>query len=151
MLRRHFLAGLAPMLTGRTATSQQPLGALAPIMGPMIDRAADDEQFRRAFVEFSHQRLGTLRFTEMISNMMDDAEREIGPSVMGPIIDRIAADDEFRQNFIDYARVRLGTHGFHTTLYKLMLDARPELRGRPLVLRMMWRLISGGGRLLRRC
>jgi hypothetical protein len=120
-------------------------------MGPMIERAADDEQFRKAFVDFSHERLGTLRFTEMISNMMDDAEQAIGPSVMGPIIDRIAADDAYRNTFVKYAQQRLGAHGFHTMLYKLMLDARPDLRGRPLVLRMMWKLISGGGRLLRRC
>ena len=146
MLRRHFLAGFGPLLTGRTVTSQQPLGALETLIGPVLERAASDAEFRVAFVEFAHRRLGTERFDTLISGLMNDAEREVGTKVMGPIIDRIAADDAFRNRFVKYAQQRLGAHGFHTMLYKLMLDARPELRGRPIVLRAMWSLISGGGR-----
>ena len=148
MLRRHFLGGLVPMLSVRTETSQQPLRALEPLVGPVIDRVASDDEFRRAFIELAHRRLGTSGFSEAISELLDDAQRVVGPSVTGPVIDRIADDVEFRKEFVNYARERLGPAKFNAMLYSLMLDAKPELRGRPLLLRMMWRVISGSRRRL---
>jgi hypothetical protein len=66
----------------------------------------------------------------------------------GPVIDRISEDAEFRREFVDYARERLGLAKFNLMLYRLIQDAKPQVRSRPLVLRMMQRVIwgSGGGR-----
>jgi len=60
-----------------------------------------------------------------------------------PVIERIADDDEFRKDFVDFAREHLGMSRFNRTLYNLMLDAKPEVRCRPMVLRMMERIIWG--------
>ena len=65
---------------------------------------------------------------------------------MGPVIDRLAEDDKFRKHYLDYARERLGTTRFNGLLYKMILDALPHLRSRPVVMRMMRRAMSGGGR-----
>ena len=65
---------------------------------------------------------------------------------MGPIIDRLAEDDKFRKRYLDYARERLGETRFKEVMYKMMLDAMPHLRSRPVIMRMMRRAMSGGGR-----
>ncbi len=93
--------------------------------------------FRRQFMTKAPSQL--LSLTKSSTNSSQPLQ------FVGPVIDRIADNAEFRKDFVDYARQRLGLAKFNLMLYQLILDAKPKIRSRPLVLRMMRRVIWGRG------
>jgi len=80
------------------------------------------------------------RFLSLTTNSTNDSQPM---QFFGPIIDRMSDDTEFRKNFVDYAEERLGLAKFNLLLYHLIEDAKPAVRDRPLVQRMIRRVIWG--------
>ena len=73
MDRRQFLAGTAPFALLGGSSSSASSGSMELFMGPIIDRLAEDDHFRKRYLEYARERLGEARFKEVLYNMMLDA------------------------------------------------------------------------------
>ena len=76
MLRRQFIA-TAPSqflsLTKSSTNGSQPMR----FFGPMIDRIADDAEFRKEFLDYARERLGLAKFNLMLYNLILDAKPKV--------------------------------------------------------------------------
>ena len=76
MLRRQFMTKTPSQLlslTKSSTNSSQPL----QFVGPVIDRIADDAEFRKDFVDYARQRLGLAKFNLMLYQLIQDAKPNV--------------------------------------------------------------------------
>ena len=76
MLRRAFLTTTPSQLVSllsNSSTAAQPL----TFMGPVIDRIAEDAEFRHEFVDYARERLGMAKFNEMLFDLIQDAKPQV--------------------------------------------------------------------------
>ncbi len=76
MLRRLFMTTAPSQLLSLTKSStnnSQPM----QFVGPVIDRIADDAEFRQDFVDYARERLGLAKFNLMLYNLILDAKPKV--------------------------------------------------------------------------
>lgn len=76
MLRRQFMTKAPSQLLSLTKSSTNRSLPLQ-FVGPVIDRIADDVEFRKDFVDYARERLGLAKFNLMLYQLILDAKPQV--------------------------------------------------------------------------